>query len=46
MTRYQIAHALEVLSKMVRDGDETTIEIANAEHAIKDLKQLESFEGY
>jgi hypothetical protein len=41
--RNEIAERLETLAKMVRDGDETTNEIEEAEQAIADIKQRENF---
>lgn len=44
MTRTEIIVRLVVLAKMVKDGDETTVEIDEALEAIEALKQLENFQ--
>jgi len=46
MTRMQIALRLEVLAKMVADGDETTVEMEEAIKAIEALKDFENFQMY
>ena len=39
MNRKQIEQALITLAKMVHDGDETTIEIQEAQEALDQLRQ-------
>lgn len=44
MTRGQIAAILETLAKMVRDGDETAVEIQDVRDALDALSLKENFQ--